>query len=78
MILDLNFIDLKSVPCPLNVVKCKLALEKIPKEDNLVVDLDKGEPEVMVKKTLESMGYKLEIVKSGKDWIRFKIKYEFS
>ena len=69
---------MKSVPCPLNVVKCKLALEKIPQKDNLVVDLDKGEPEIMVKKTLESMGYKLEIVKSEKDWIRFKIKYEFS
>ncbi len=78
MILDLNFIDLKSVPCPLNIVKCKLALEKIPQKDNLVVDLDKGEPEIMVKKTLESMGYKLEIIKSGKDWIRFKIKNEFS
>ena len=78
MILDSNYIDLKSVPCPLNVVKCKLALEKIPKKDNLIVDLDKGEPEIMVKETLERMGYKLEIVKSGKDWIRFKIKYEFS
>ena len=78
MILDFNFIDLKSVPCPLNVVKCKLALEKLQKKDNLFVDLDKGEPEIMVKKTLESMGYKLEIVKSGKDWIRFKINYEFS
>ena len=76
--MDLNFIDLKSVPCPLNVVKCKLALEKIPQKDNLVVDLDKGEPEIMVKKTLESLGYKLAIVKSGKDWIRFKIKNEFS
>ena len=78
MNLDFNFIDLKSVPCPLNVVKCKLALEKLQKKDNLFVDLDKGEPEIMVKQTLESMGYNLEIVKSGKDWIRFKIKYEFS
>ena len=78
MILDSIFIDLKSVPCPLNVVKCKLALEKLPKNNNLFVDLDKGEPEIMVKKTLENMGYKLEIVKSGKDWIRFKINYEFS
>jgi len=75
--LDCNFIDLKSVPCPLNVVKCKLALEKLPKEENLFVDLDKGEPETMVKKTLENMGYKLDIVKSEKDWIRFEIKYEF-
>ncbi len=69
---------MKSVPCPLNVVKCKLALEKISPKENLVVDLDKGEPEIMVKQTLERMGYKLEIVKSGNNWIRFKIKYEFS
>ena len=75
--LDSNFIDLKSVPCPLNVVKCKLALEKLSKKDNLFVDLDKGEPEIMVKQTLESMGYKLDIVKSEKDWLRFKVKYEF-
>tara|TARA_B100000925_G_scaffold223433_1_gene172054 strand:+ start:547 stop:783 length:237 start_codon:yes stop_codon:yes gene_type:complete len=78
LILDSNFIDLKSVPCPLNVVKCKLALEKLSLEDNLFVDLDKGEPEIMVKKTLESMGYKLDIVISEKNWIRFKIKHEFS
>ena len=77
MNLDYNFIDLKSVPCPLNVVKCKLALEKLSNEDILFVDLDKGEPETMVKKTLENMGYKLEIVKSEDDWIRFKIEYEF-
>ena len=76
--MDSNFIDLKSVPCPLNVVKCKLALEKIPQTDNLVVDLDKGEPEIMERQTLERMGYKLYIVKSEKDWIRFKVKYEFS
>ena len=76
--MDSNFIDLKSVPCPLNVVKCKLALEKLSKKDNLFVDLDKGEPEIMVKQTLEGMGYKLDIVRSEKNWIRFKIKYEFS
>ena len=78
MTFDSSFINLKSIPCPLNVVKCKLALEKISKEDILYVDLDKGEPEVMVKKTLENMGYKLDIVKSENDWIRFKVKYEFS
>ena len=75
---DSNFIDLRSVPCPLNVVKCKLALERLSKKDTLFVDLDKGEPEIMVKKTLEKMGYKFKIVKSEKDWIRFKVEYEFS
>ena len=78
MTLNSNFIDLKSVPCPLNVVKCKLALEKLSNEDILLVELDKGEPEIMVRSTLENMGYKVDIVKSDKDWIRFEIKYEFS
>ena len=75
---DSNFIDLKSVPCPLNVVKCKLALERLSKKDTLFVDLDKGEPEIMVKTTLENMGYKVNKVKSEEDWIRFKVKHEFS
>ena len=75
---NFSFIDLKSIPCPLNVVKCKLALEKLSKKDILLVDLDKGEPEVMVKQTLENMGYKLDIVKSDKDWVRFKVMYELN
>ena len=78
MTIDFNFIDLKSIPCPLNVVKCKLALEKLSKEDILFVDLDKGEPEIMVKKTLENMGYKLDIVKDEHDWVRLEVKYELS
>ena len=69
---------MRAVPCPLNVVKCKLALEKLSKKDNLFVDLDKGEPEAMVKNTLENMGYKIDVVKSEKNWIRFKVNYEFS
>ena len=75
---DSKFIDLKSVPCPLNVVKCKLALEKLPKATTLCVDIDKGEPEIMVKKSLENIGYKIDKIKEEKDWIRFSIKYEFN
>ena len=41
----LKYLDLKSVPCPLNVVKIKLALEKLSKNEQLIVELDKGEPE---------------------------------
>ena len=43
----LKHLDLKSVPCPLNVVKIKLALEKLSKNEHLIVELDKGEPEEM-------------------------------
>ena len=45
---SLKHLDLKSVPCPLNIVKIKLALEKLSKNEHLIVELDKGEPEEMV------------------------------
>jgi len=49
---SIKYLDLKSVPCPLNVVKIKLALEKLSKNEQLIVELDKGEPEEMVLKNL--------------------------
>ena len=73
-----KILNLKSIPCPLNVVKCKLALEKLKKEDMLLVELDRGEPEVMVKETLENSGYKLETVQEEKDWIKLAIYYELT
>ncbi len=71
-------LDLRSVPCPLNVVKCKLALEKLTPLSVLIVDLDLGEPEVMVKHSLEKEGYKCKIIKKNKDFIRYSIVYDLS
>ena len=51
----LKHLDLKSVPCPLNVVKIKLALEKLSKNEQLIVELDKGEPVEMVFNNLKEM-----------------------
>ena len=70
-----NFLDLRNTPCPLNVVKCKLALEKLSKTNYLLVDLDKGEPIDMVTNSLKSLGYKLIMIKEEKDWVRFKVTY---
>ena len=62
-----KYLDLKSVPCPLNVVKIKLALEKLTKNEELIVELDKGEPEEMVLKNLKEMGcYFIRINEHGK------------
>ena len=47
---SLKHLDLKSIPCPLNVVKVKLALEKLSKNEQLIIEIDKGEPEEMVLK----------------------------
>ena len=71
-----KILDLKTIACPLNVVQCKLALEKIPKGETLFVELDKGEPEMMVKQTLIQMGYKLKTVEDDENWVRFAISYE--
>jgi len=68
-------LDLKNIPCPLNVVKCKLALEKLSKEDNLIIELDKGEPEEMVFKALDQLGYSKEILLYEEGWIRISVIY---
>ena len=71
-----KLLDLKSIPCPLNVVKCKLALEKLSKDETLIVYLDKGEPEIMVKRALKEMKYFLTTIEEDQKTIKFKIMHE--
>ena len=69
-------LNLKSIPCPLNVVKCKLALEKLYSNQILIIYLDKGEPEEMVKKTLEEMKYSFKILEEDDKAIKLSISNE--
>jgi len=69
----LKHLDLKSVPCPLNVVKIKLALEKLSKNEQLIVELDKGEPEEMVLHNLREMGWFFKQIKENEKFIKIKI-----
>ena len=73
---DLRILDLKSIPCPLNVVKCKLALEKLSIYETLIVYLDKGEPEEMVKKSLKEMKYCFKIIEEDLQTIKLKILHD--
>ena len=75
---SLKHLDIKSVPCPLNVVKIKLALEKLSKNEQLVVELDKGEPEEMVINNLKDMGYLFKQIKENEKFIKIKIFNENS
>ena len=72
----LKHLDLKSVPCPLNVVKIKLAIEKLSKNEQLIVELDKGEPEEMVLKNLKKMGCLVKQIKENEKFIKIKILNE--
>ena len=72
----LKHLDLKSVPCPLNIVKIKLALEKLSKNEQLIVELDKGEPEEMVLKNLREMRCLFKQIKENEKSIKIKILHE--
>jgi TusA-related sulfurtransferase len=50
-------LDLRGTPCPLNYVRSRLALEKLPSGAWLQVDLDAGEPERMVSEGLRGEGH---------------------
>ena len=73
---SLKHLDLKSVPCPLNVVKIKLALEKLSKNEQLIVELDKGEPEEMVLKNLKEMGFFFKQIKENEKFVKIIILNE--
>jgi TusA-related sulfurtransferase len=72
----LKHMDLRSVPCPLNVVKIKLALEKLSKNEQLIVELDKGEPEEMVLKNLKEMGCFFKQITENEKFTKIKILNE--
>ena len=71
-----KLLDLESIPCPLNVVKCKLALEKLSADESLIVHLNKGEPEIMVKRALKEMKYFFTTIEEDQKTIKFKILHE--
>ena len=73
---SIKYLDLKSIPCPLNVVKIKLAIEKLSKNEQLIVELDKGEPEEMVLNNLKEMGCLFTQIKEYENFLKIKILNE--
>jgi len=71
-----KLLDLKCIPCPLNIVKVKLVLEKLSPNQELIIELDKGEPEEMVQKTLKEMGYLFKPIEEDNNSIKIKILNE--
>ena len=57
-----HYLDLCGLVCPTNFVKCCLALENLPINQVLKVDLDIGESETSVIDGLQEKGYKVRIV----------------
>ncbi len=65
-------VDLRGVPCPLNLVKAKLALEKVAVGDILEIAIDDGEPIQNLPVSLSRQGQ--EIIEAIKQQSYFCLK----
>ena len=57
-----HYLDLRGLVCPVNFVKCCLALESLTLNEVLKVDLDRGEAETSVIDGLQEKGYRVKIL----------------
>ena len=62
-------LDLRGTPCPVNFIRCRLALESMQRGERLMVQLDRGEPEEMVIPGLRDEGHVVETTISEPAWI---------
>ena len=70
------YLDLRGLVCPVNFVKCFLALERLPLNQVLKVDLDVGEAETTVIEGLKEKGYKVNISKKDSKMVSLIISSE--
>jgi TusA-related sulfurtransferase len=56
-----NRLDLRGVPCPMNWVRAKLALEQLAPGDSLLVELDPGEPLESVPRSAREDGHEVSV-----------------
>ncbi len=71
--MDNNYLDLRGFACPINFVKCCLALENLSINESLKVDLDIGEAETSVTEGLIDKGYIVKILKKDSKMISLNI-----
>ncbi len=57
-----HYLDLRGYTCPVNFVKCCLALEDLSLNQSLKVDIDRGESETSVIDGLVEKGYKVKVM----------------
>ena len=66
-------LDLRGTPCPVNFIRCKLALESLQAGDQLQVQLDRGEPEAMGIPGLLDAGHRVEVTAEEATWVALEI-----
>ena len=71
-----QYLDLCGFACPINFVKCCLALENLSSNQILKVDLDIGEAEASVSDGLQEKGYKVRVLKKDSKKVTLIISSE--
>ena len=71
-----NYLDLRGLVCPVNFVKCCLALESLSLNEVLKVDLDIGEAETSVIDGLQEKGYRVNILNKDPKMVSLLISSE--
>ena len=71
-----NYLDLCGLACPVNFVKCCLALENLSSNEVLKVDLDIGESETSVMDGLLEKGYKVKTINKNSKKVTLIISSE--
>ncbi len=66
-------LDLRGTPCPVNFIRCRLAIEGLDPDQSLQVELDAGEPLAMVIPGLRDAGHHVEIIHEAKGWARLLV-----
>ena len=67
-------LDLRGTPCPLNFVRTKLKLERMPPGSLLEVWLDPGEPIEQVPDSLTIEGYAIEQIEDRTDFFAVQVR----
>ena len=71
-----HYLDLCGLDCPINFVKCCLALENLSSKDILKVNIDIGEAENSVIDGLQEKGYKVKTLNKDSKKVTLKITSE--
>ena len=66
-------LDLRGTPCPVNLIRCRLAIEDLSTLESLEVFLDKGEPEEMIVNSLQNEGHVVQILHNSSTWVRLLV-----
>lgn len=67
-------LNLRGTPCPLNYIRTKLALEQLQPGAWLQVELDAGDPELMVRDGLRGQGHQVECEPLADGAVRLRIR----